>query len=193
VAELTAAQKKKVQKPLLWIGLASIVMTFAGLTSGYVVSRSALLADNNWLQFSLPNQFTYATVAIVVSSLLMILAVNRVKHNQLKLATALLGFTLMLGLVFIVLQILGWQDLLDRGLFFTGPNSNTAISWVYVITALHWMHVISGILVLLYTWVKASKHLYTPKNYQGLVVSSIYWHFLDGLWLYLFLFLSFIR
>jgi len=193
VAELTAAQRKKVQKPLLWIGLASIVMTFAGLTSGYVVSRSALLADNNWLQFPLPEQFTYATGLIVISSLTMVFAINRVKKNQIQLGTNMLGFTFLLGLGFVVLQLLGWQDLLNRGLFFTGPNSNTAISWVYVITALHWLHVISGLAVLAYTWVKATQKKYSSNQYQGMAVSGIYWHFLDGLWLYLFLFLSFIR
>lgn len=193
MTKLTLEEQKKVQKPLLWIGLASIVMTFAGLTSGYVVSRSSLLADNNWLQFALPQEFTFATIAIVLSSILMVLAVNSAKRGKPTQVSAYLWVTLLLGFSFITLQLYGWQDLLNRGLFFTGPKSNTAISWVYVITVLHWFHVISGIIVLFFTIYKASKNKYTPTNYQGLVVSGIYWHFLDVLWIYLFLFLSFIR
>lgn len=193
MAELLPEQKKKVQKPLLWVGLASITMTFAGLTSGYVVSRSSLLADNEWLQFALPQEFTWATVVILLSSITMIWAVNRFKRSYAGTGLWALVITLLLGFSFAFLQYYGWQDLLDRGLFFTGPKSNTAISWVYVITFLHWLHLISGLLVLLFTLHKARTGKYTAENYQGVVVSGIYWHFLDGLWLYLFLFLSFIR
>ena len=82
---LLPEQKRKVRKPLLWIGIASIVMTFAGLTSGYVVSRSALLAENRWLQFELPHQFYYATLAIVLSSITMIIAHRAAKNGNTKL------------------------------------------------------------------------------------------------------------
>lgn len=178
---------------MLWIGLASITMTFAGLTSGYVVSRSSLLADNRWLEFALPQQFTWATISIVLSSITMVLAQRAVRRNKLTVLTALLALTLLLGIGFVLLQFWGAQDLLNRGLYFTGENSSTAVSWVYVIAALHWLHVLSGIIVLIYTLVKATRGKYTAQDYQGLSVSAIYWHFLDGLWLYLFLFLSFIR
>lgn len=193
MSKLSAADKKKVQKPLLWIGLASIVMTFAGLTSGYVVSRSALLAESNWLSFALPVDFTWATGVIVLSSFTMVWALYSAKRNHLLQAKLAMWATLLLGFSFIFLQYYGWQDLLERGLFFTGPQSNTAISWVYVITVLHWLHVVSGIIVLLYTLHKTLRGKYTAENYQGLSVSAIYWHFLDGLWIYLYLFLSFIR
>lgn len=193
MAQLTPSEKKKVQKPLLWIGLASITMTFAGLTSGYVVSRSSLIADNRWLEFSLPPQFTWATYAMLISSLTMILAHRAAKRNNQNMLTGFLALTLGLGLAFVGLQYAGAENLLNRGLFFTGEKSNTAVSWVYVIAALHWLHVISGIIVLIYTLVKAGRGKYNAKNYQGLTVSAIYWHFLDALWLYLFLFLSFIR
>lgn len=168
-------------------------MTFAGLTSGYVVSRSSLIADNRWLEFALPPQFIWATYAIVASSITMVLAHRAAKRNRQSLLVAMLAVTLGLGLAFIALQFAGAENLLDRGLYFTGEKSNTAVSWVYVIAALHWVHVISGIIVLIYTLAKAGRGKYNAQDYQGLTVSAIYWHFLDGLWLYLFLFLSFIR
>ncbi len=193
MGELTLEQKRKVRKPLLWIGMTSISMSFAGLTSGYMVSRSALLADDRWLEFILPQAFTYATIAIVLSSITMVIA-GRQKRKQNKgaMVKALIA-TLILGLAFVVLQILGAIDLLDRGLFFTGPESNTAISWVYVISFLHWLHVISGIIVLFVSLRQAIKGTYDDVNHQGLSLSAIYWHFLDALWIYLFLFLLFIR
>lgn len=191
MGKLTAAEKKKVQKPLLWIGMASIVMTFAGLTSGYVVSRSALIEDNRWLQFELPPQFAYATAAILLSSLLMIVANRAIKESKQRSASNYVLGSLFLGIVFLGLQWFGAVDLMDRGFFFTGGN--TASSWVYVIASLHWVHVVSGIIVLFYTWLKARKGAYTKEEHQGLAVSGIYWHFLDGLWLYLYLFLLIIR
>lgn len=193
MAELFPEQKRKVRKPLLWIGIASIVMTFAGLTSGYVVSRSSLLSSNQWLQFELPWHFTAATVAIVLSSIAMgwaQWAANRDNRGQIKTAVAL---ALLMGIGFAVLQALGWRELMDTGLYFTGPQSNTAVSWVYVITFLHWLHVISGIIVLTVTLIQAGKNAYTKESHLGLQLSGIYWHFLDLLWIYLFCFLVFIR
>ena len=193
MAELLPEQKRKVRKPLLWIGLASIVMAFAGLTSGYVVSRSALLAENRWLEFPLPTEFYYATAAIIISSLSLIWAKRAVKKdNQAQLNIGLL-ITLLLGIAFAVLQFLGWLNLIDQGYFFTGENSNTAISWVYVITFLHWLHVISGLIVLIVTQIQASRGRYTSSSHLGLSLTAIFWHFLDGLWIYLFAFLVFIR
>ena len=193
MAELLPEQKKKVRKPLLWIALASIVMAFAGLTSGYVVSRSALLSDNRWFQFALPREFYYATALIILSSLCLIWAKKAVKAgNQPQLITGL-WLTLLLGIGFAALQLMGWMSLVDQGYFFTGENSNTAVSWVYVITFLHWLHVLSGLIVLIVTMVQASRGRYTADSYLGLSLTAIFWHFLDGLWIYLFAFLVFIR
>jgi cytochrome c oxidase subunit 3 len=192
VGKLSAAEKKKVQLPLLWIGLGSIVMTFAGLTSGYVVHRSAKLADNSWLQFPLPMEFAYATAVIVLSSLVLVLAKSQIRRSNIALAGNLTLLALIMGLAFLYLQWQGAVALMDQGYFFTGGNS--ASSWVYVIAGLHWIHVISGILVLLYTWYRtAILKVHTAKEHQGFRASSIYWHFLDGLWLYLYFFLLFIR
>ncbi len=193
MAELLPEQRRKVRKPLLWIGLASIVMAFAGLTSGYVVSRSALMAENRWLEFPLPNEFYYATVVILISSISLIWAKRAVKAGRQSQLLTALWITLLLGVSFAVLQYQGWMSLIDQGYFFTGENSNTAISWVYVITLLHWLHVISGIIVLLVTLIRAQIGKYSAESHLGLSLTSIFWHFLDGLWIYLFGFLVFIR
>lgn len=190
---LLPEQKRKVRKPLLWIGIASIVMTFAGLTSGYVVSRSALMTENMWLQFELPIQFYYATVAIALSSVSLIIAHQAAKKGKRQLVKIGVLLTLILGVTFVVLQIYGAGDLVSRGLYWTGQGSSNSSSWVYVIAALHWLHVLSGIIVLLVTLFQANKNAYTIEDHQGLDMTAIYWHFLDALWIYLFCFLVFIR
>lgn len=192
-AELTPAEKKKVSKPLLWIGMASILMAFAGLTSGYVVSRTSLLTENEWLQFALPDSFFTATIFIVLSTVTMVLAQMAVKKNKLQAVTIFLGITLILGGLFAYFQYAGWQELVERGLFFTGEKSNTAVSWVYVITGLHWLHVISGLIVLAVTLSQAAQGKYGKEAHNGLSLAAIFWHFLDGLWIYIYLFLVFIR
>lgn len=192
-AGLTQADKKKVSKPLLWIGMASILMAFAGLTSGYVVSRTALIADNEWLQFALPQSFFTATIFILLSTLTMVLAQIAVKKNRENLTPILVGITLVLGILFAFFQYSGWRELIERGLFFTGEKSNTAVSWVYVITGLHWLHVISGLIVLGVTLLQAARGKYTKEYHNGLSLAAIFWHFLDGLWIYIYLFLVFIR
>lgn len=193
MAELFPEQKRKVRKPMLWIGLTSIVMTFAGLTSGYVVSRSALMAESKWLQFGLPQMFTAATVVIILASLAMVWARRSARTGNVEQVKVGVGLALLLGIAFAVLQWLGWQHLIDNGYYFTGEKSNTAVSWVYVLTGLHWLHVISGIIVLTVTFIRATKNSYTKENHLGLDLSCIYWHFLDILWIYLFCFLVFIR
>ncbi len=193
MAELLLEQQKKVRKPLLWIGMASIVMTFAGLTSGYVVSRTALMAENRWFQFELPVLFYSATVAILVASALLVWAQLGAKKGSISQVKTGVGLALLSGLVFVVLQLLGWNQLMESGFYFTGPQSNSSVSWVYVITFLHWLHVVSGIVVLVVTYLQASKNAYSKENYLGLELACIYWHFLDLLWIYLFCFLLFIR
>ncbi len=190
---LLPSERKKVRKPLLWIGIASIVMTFAGLTSGYIVSRASLLPANRWLQFALPTEFYVATAFIIGASLAMIVGKIAIKNGNVSNLKKALWVALILGFGFAIIQYLGWKTLIDSGFYFTGESSNTAVSWVYVITFVHWLHVISGIIVLMVTTHQAVKNNYSKQEHQGFDLASIYWHFLDILWIYLFLFLVFIR
>lgn len=191
--KLLKEQRRGAAKPMLWIGMASMVMAFAGLTSGYVVSRSKLIEDGNWLSFALPNVFYYSTAAIVISSITMFLALKFAAKKNQKVSTALLVVTLLLGTTFAFLQYVGWQDLHNSGIFFTGAGSNPAGSWVYAITFFHILHLVSGLIMLLITTIKSSLGAYSQGDTLGLEMASIFWHFLDFLWIYLFVFLLFIR
>jgi cytochrome c oxidase subunit 3 len=191
--ELLKEQRKGAAKPMLWIGIASMAMAFAGLSSGYIVSRSALLERESWFVFELPSYFYVSTAVILLSSVTMIYALRQAKSGSTARSTQALILTLALGLAFAVLQILGWQELHENGVFFTGEGSNPAGSWVYAITFFHLLHMIAGVITLFITTIKSALGKYVQGNTLGIELTSIFWHFLDIVWIFLFTFLLFIR
>lgn len=187
-AEINAAHRKTA-KPLLWIGIVSIVMLFAGLTSAYVVR-----ADNgNWLVFQLPDIAFISTAIIITSSLTLLLAQNAIKKGNNKLTVIGLLITLLLGIAFFYTQIEGWKQLTTQGIYFVGKYSNASGSFLYLIAAVHLAHMVGGLIALSVSLTKAVLKKYSSSDYLGIELTSIYWHFLDALWVYLFLFLYFYR
>lgn len=186
--ELKAAQQKA-SKPLLWIGILSIMMLFAGITSAYVVR-----ADNgNWLLFNLPNAFFLSTAVIVTSSITLFFALQMAKKNNRKGTTLGLLATFFLGILFAYLQYVGWGELYSKNIVFAGKTANASGSFLYLITFLHLLHLFAGLISVLITLKNSIKGKYNAENTLGLELCSIYWHFLDILWVYLFLFLYYIR
>lgn len=176
----------KTLKPLLWIGIVSILMLFAGLTSAYIVSK----ADGGWLQFELPKMFYLSTVIIIISSISMNYALISAKRNNINNIKIALAFTLILGLGFVFSQFMAWKTLVGQEVFLVG---NVAGSFLYVISGMHLAHLAGGIISLSVVLSEALKEQYNSQNKLGLELCSIYWHFLDVLWVYLFLFLVFTR
>jgi len=187
-AELAAA-KRKAAKPLLWIGIISIVMLFAGLTSAYVVR-----ADNgNWLLFNLPNAFFLSTALIITSSITLFMSLQMAKRNNKPGVIIGISLTFALGIAFTFAQFAGWNDLTAKGIVFAGKYSNAAGSFLYALTGLHLAHLFGGLIALFVTLINSIRGKYTKEDTLGLELTSIYWHFLDILWVYLFLFLYYIR
>jgi len=186
-------QRKKAAKPLLWITIASLIMMFAGLTSGYVVSRSSNLVDGYWMVFALPKVFFASTAVVVLLSVVMHLALVNIKKDNSKSAQNLLLIGLVLSIVFVVFQLMGWSELSEAGIYFTGAGSNSAGSWVYVITLMHVLHVLAGIVILIVTFYKSNMGKYSSSDYLGIDLAATYWHFVDALWIYLFIFLYLMR
>jgi cytochrome c oxidase subunit III len=181
--------RQKTAKPLLWIGIVSIVMLFAGLTSAYIVR-----ADNgNWLLFNLPDMFYISTALILTSSITLFAALQAAKKNNYGMTTAGVLATFILGIAFCFTQFAGWSELYAKGVVFAGKYSNASGSFLYVLTGLHMAHLAGGLIALLVTLVNALRKKYNAENLLGLELCSIYWHFLDILWVYLFLFLYYIR
>ena len=181
--------REKVAKPLLWIGMVSMSMVFAGLTSAYVVR----LGKGEWLSFELPQLFYFSTAFIMISSVTMnwvLVSAKKDNFKNVKIASLL---TLLLGIAFIVCQFKAWGTLVDAHIVFAGKYSNPAGSFLYVLTGLHLVHLLGGLIAVTVVWAKSLKQKYNSQNLLGLKLCAIFWHFLDVLWIYLFLFLLFIR
>jgi cytochrome c oxidase subunit 3 len=182
-------KKEVVNKNMLYIGIFSILMLFAGLTSAYIVAQ----ADGRWIKFELPFMFWISTGVILISSASMNWALISVKTNNYKNLKLALLISIVLGMAFCVTQFLGWRELLGAGIFFAGKTANPGGSFIYLLSGMHLLHIVSGLIYLFVIYSKSNKNAYNANNYGGVKNSALYWHFLDALWIYLFVFLYFNR
>ncbi len=187
----TAQEKnRRAKKMMLWFGIASLIMGFAGWTSAYIVSSKR----EDWVsELELPQAFIISTVILILSSLTYILAKRSVAGNHQKRASMFLVGTLFLGITFIVLQFKGFSQMLENGYYFTGPTSNIKMSYVFLIAAVHIVHLVAGLVSLTVVLVQQLRKRYTPENMLGLELGATFWHFLDILWVYLILFMHFVK
>jgi cytochrome c oxidase subunit 3 len=169
-------------KFILWLFLVSIIMLFASQTSAYLVRR----AEGNWLEFEMPKIFWYSTGVLLLSSSAMQWAYFAAKKDQFKQLKMAISITFVLGLLFLWMQFEGWKNLVDMNVYFVGNPSG---SFFYVFTGLHGFHIISGLIVLLYALRAVFKMKVHAKSLRQIQICATYWHFLDLLWLYLFVFL----
>ena len=184
----TQGKQKRAKKMMLWFGITSLAMSFAGLTSAFIVSSSR----EDWLvNFTLPSAFTYSTLIIILSSILLFLAKQSFKNNKSAITTSLLIGAFVLGIVFIYSQIQGFNQIIASGYNFTGPTSNITISYIYVIAVVHILHVLAGIICLFVVIINQLNKKYSKENRLGFDLASNFWHFVDILWVYLFFFLYF--
>jgi cytochrome c oxidase subunit 3 len=190
---ITAVQSKEPQKIhphkfTLWVAMGAIVMMFAALTSAYIVKKN----QSSWLEFDLPGIFWYSTVAILASSLTIHLAIKAFKAREMGRYRTLITLTVGLGLLFVALQVMGFIGLENRNIALTGVKSNSAASFLFVITGLHLVHVLGGVIALLVIFIRA--YSVKIKNYNSLPIELMgtYWHFVDALWIYLFIFYNWI-
>tara|TARA_B110000114_G_scaffold97929_1_gene103203 strand:- start:4 stop:585 length:582 start_codon:yes stop_codon:yes gene_type:complete len=184
----TQEKQKRAKKMMLWFGIISLVMSFAGLTSAFIVSSSR----EDWLaNFTLPSAFTYSTLIIILSSLMLFLAKQTLKKNQAAVTTSLLIAAFVLGIAFIYSQIQGFNQIIASGYNFTGPTSNITMSYIYVIAVVHILHVLAGIICLFVVIINLLNKKYSNENRLGFDLASNFWHFVDVLWVYLFFFLYF--
>jgi len=160
-------------------------MMFTALTSAYIVRRSA----GNWLEFSIPTIFYVNTLVILASSITLHAAYGAFKREADGAYKLLLVLTFVLGIAFIVLQYLGWEELAAAGV---PLKINPSGDFIYAISGLHAVHVIGGITALAVALVMAfiRKLRVSPARQLRLELTLTYWHFVDILWIYLILFLS---
>ena len=164
--------------------MASITMMFGAFTSAYVVRQAA----GNWLEFGLPNIFFVSTITLLLSSVCLHASYRAFIKEKVSVYKPLLVLSGILGVGFIVLQYQGWLTLFSIGVDLKG---NPAGSFLYIITGVHVMHVIGGIIALLIGILNAYtlKFKVTPKRKINFELLLHYWHFVDLLWVYLLIFL----
>jgi|SRR5579859_287315 len=170
----------------MWLFMASVMMLFMSLTSAYIVRQ----AEGNWVFFDLPSLFYVTSVIILISSVTMQWAFFAAKKDQQQRVRTLLLMTSVLGLLFLVGQFFGWKQLVANSIYLVGNPSG---SFLYILTGLHAIHIVSAIIFLWIVCGAAFRGKINSKNMASMEMCTTYWHFLGGLWLYLFIFLLLYR
>ena len=179
----------RAKKTMLWFAMISMIMTFAGLTSAYIVSMSR----PDWVtDFIIPDALKWSTVVLLLSSATIHLAKKAIQKEDNKLGGILLVSTIVLGGFFIFLQFEGFNYLMDE-LKLHMSGSDVATSFLYILVGLHLAHLFCGMIVLLVVVYNHFKQRYSSGQTLGLELGVMFWHFLDFLWVYLFLFFYFVR
>ena len=183
ISATVSTQRKKIHphKFTLWVGLGSIIMMFAGLTSAYIVKGS----QPEWSTVEMPKIFYYSTVAIVASSVTIQMALKAFKERRMMQYRRLITITAVLGSLFIILQLAGFNQLWRSGIDFKGAGAG---QFLYIIFGLHVLHVLGGVITLLVMFFKAFSAKIRNYNPVTIELASTYWHFVDLLWIYLFVF-----
>ena len=186
-------KRARAKRMMLWFGIGSLIMSFLGLMSAFIVS-SKQRKDKDWLSnYELPDAFLISLGVILLSSLTFILAKRALKQNNRQMTTIWLLLTLVLGITFVFTQFEGFGQIIEAGYNFTGPTSNITMSYIYLIAILHIGHVIAGLICIIVVIYNHFKQKYNANNMLGLELAANFWHFVDLLWLALFLFLYFFR
>ncbi len=185
--EMKKEHRQKTAMPLLWIGIVSIVMVFGALTSAVVVSKGS----REWFEFEMPSTFLISTIVIFLSSITYWLAFRAAKRNELNVLKNFVLLTLILGITFAVFQFISYDILVAQNLHFVEKAEKISASYLYVLSGVHLAHLVGGIISLVIVYFNARRSVYNSENLLGLQLSTTYWHFLGGLWIYLYLFLRF--
>lgn len=180
----------RAKKMMLWFAIISLSMAFAGLTSAYVVSAER----PDWIvDYTIPTAFYISLAVIILSSVTVHFAKVNIQKENNKKGMYLLLTTFVLGIVFIILQFVGFKEFVSNGFYFTGSESNITTSYIYLIVLLHVVHIVGGLLALLLVIYNHFKLKYKNGRTLGIEQAATFWHFVDGLWIYLFLFFYFVR
>lgn len=176
---------------MLWLAMASSVFVFTLLLVAYVVRRTG----SDWRDIPMPVVFLVSTGVILASSLTLHIANGAFRHERFAQYRIYMGTTLLLGILFMVLQGLGWREMMLRGVYL---QTNPASSFLYLLSGLHLTHVVVGVIFLLIAYLEAARrkpyidifvYSVNPPNRLKISLITLYWHFLDILWLYVFVFL----
>ncbi len=191
MSEVISEQKRKIHphKFTLWVAIGSILMMFAGLTSAYIVKRS----QASWLMIEIPMMFWYSTATILASSVTVQLALKALKKREMINYRRLLLVTAVLGVLFIALQVAGFSQFAAQDIRLIGAGSNASYSFLLAISGLHGVHVLGGVVALVVIAIRALNSSTRSYSSVPLEIAATYWHFVDALWIYLFIFFTWMK
>ncbi len=177
---------------VVWLLIVASVMLFIGFSSALWVHKTDAVLNNLWTKFNLPIAFWISTLLVIISSIFMQLAYRAAKNDDIYKIPSLMTFTLFFGILFCVSQFFGYNELVKMG--FTIVNKepgHISGSFFWVISLVHLLHIIGGIILLIVGISKASRLLVHKKNLVFINICKTYWHFLGILWVYLIIFIYF--
>lgn len=190
----TETRKFHPVKFVVWLMMIGSGMLFMAFSSALIVSKADGVKNQAWLEYDIPMWFTWSTIVVVISSIFMHWAYANVKKDNNKLATILTFITMILGVVFITSQVMGYKELVAQGIYFSNEEAkDIAGSFFYVITGAHLVHILLGLAILLYTLIQLIRNKISGSKPIMMYVATFYWHFLGFLWIYLFLLLNLTR
>ncbi len=169
----------------MWIFIFTSFMLFAAFSSGFIVYSGG---NGHGLNVILPHAFMYSTLVLVISSVTLFISSRAAKQLQFEKQRRFLWITFFLGIAFFAIQIYAWYILAYKmGIYFINPNASR--SFIYVFSGIHLLHVFAGLLVLLNTIRATYRNTPQVMNLFKMEMASIFWHFLDIIWIYLYVFL----
>jgi cytochrome c oxidase subunit 3 len=173
------------KKFTMWIFIFTSFMFFAALSSGFIVYSGG---KGHGLNVQIPQPFLYSTLIIIISSITLFMASKAAKQLQIDKQRLFLWVTILLGVAFFAVQLYACYVLTYKmQIYFIDPNASR--TFLYVFCGMHLLHVIAGLLVLLNTVLATYKNIPQVKNIFKMEMASIFWHFLDIMWIYLYVFL----
>jgi cytochrome c oxidase subunit 3 len=191
---MTAQEEKernaRSAKLLLLFAMGSMTMMFAAIISSHVISK----AREDWLKdFQLPIPFYWSTAVIILCSVTFHLVKKAIQKDERTKTTVFLLTTLALGVLFVILQFKGFNEIIELGYNLTGPTQTITTTFLYFLAVLHLAHLAGGLISLLIIIYNHFKQKYNSSQTLGIELGAMYWHFLDFLWVCLFLFLYFFK
>lgn len=174
----------KPKKFVIWLFVVSSTIMFGGWTSYYLVFMASRGKGHGIV---LPDAFMYSTGILLLSSAALFLASRSLKNGHRKSQQSFLWITLALGVVFGILQYQGWTSLYHTGALLV--NNNAAISMIYIVSFFHLLHILAGLGFVLNTLIGSYRNISTDVATYRQEITSIFWHFIDILWIYLYVFL----
>ncbi|HMO32762.1 MAG TPA: cytochrome c oxidase subunit 3 [Lacibacter sp.] len=174
-------QKMHPHKFTLWVAIGSITMMFAGFTSAYIVKSNMA----GWVPVQMPQIFYLSTVLILGSSATIYLAQQAFRQRLMARYRLLITVTAVLGLAFLVTQFIGFSQLWEQKVTL---KDSVAGAFFYIITGVHGLHVLGGVVALLVIFARAYSAQTRYYSSTPIEVAAVYWHFVDILWIYLFVF-----